>query len=102
MVQRILYEDQHFRVTPDDEGLILHFNLANKNYKFGKLEVQSLISKTRHELAEALDKKIEDAGLFLIDQGLNYDSVGFVLARAYAVHGDLVREENIPKHHSGR
>ena len=97
MADRVLYEDRHFRVTPDGEGLILHFNLSNKDYRFGGLEVQSLISKKRSELEEALNKKIVDARLLLIDQGLTYDSIGFVLAHAYAVHGDLVRESKIPR-----
>lgn len=102
MADRVLYEDKHFKVTPDGEGLILHFNLSNKDYRFGGLEVQSLISKNRHELKDTLDKKIEYAWIFLADQGLNYDSVGFVLAQAYARHGDLMREENIPTRHSNR
>ena len=97
MSNKVLYEDRHFRVTPDDEGLILHFNLSNKDYRFGGLEVRSLISKKRCELEDALNKKIVDARLLLIGQGLTYDSVGFVLAQAYAIHGDLARESKIPK-----
>jgi len=96
MADRVLYEDKHFTITPDRDGILLHFNLSNKDYRFGGLEVQSLISKNRHELKDTLDKKIEYAWIFLADQGLNYDSVGFVLAQAYAVHGDLMKEMNLP------
>ncbi len=102
MVQGTLYEDMHFRITSDNENIVLNFVLPNKSYRFSRLEVESLISKNRSELEDALNKKFVDARLLLIDQGLNYDSVGFVLAQAYARHGDLLREANIPRHHSNR
>lgn len=102
MITGTLYEDRHFRVIFDNESVILNFVLPNKSYRFSRLEVESLISKSRPELEIALNSKIEDARLLLIDQGLNYDSVGFVLAQAYARHGDLLREANIPRHHSNR
>ncbi|MBI3623858.1 hypothetical protein HY212_07310 [Candidatus Pacearchaeota archaeon] len=102
MDNEVLYEDRHFKVTSEGDKFVLHFNLPNTDCRFDKLEVESLISSKRSELEDMLNGKLEDARRFLIDQGLNYDSVGFVLAQAYLIHGNLRGEKNLPKCQSGR
>ncbi|MBI2045755.1 hypothetical protein HYT23_06865 [Candidatus Pacearchaeota archaeon] len=102
MVNRVLYDDRQIKVSSNNGEFILHFNLPNKDYRFSKFEVEHLIKRSRPDLESALNGKIENAGLFLIDQGLTYDAVGFVLAQAYAIDGSLVKEENLPKCQSGR